>query len=100
VHTVRLYVSTREREALRCIAMNIRAFQSNFLCVRKTIAVFNAPFCDPLRTIYINTARFEAFTTMKIQVEVLWIVTPCGVMIGHQSFGGPCCSHLQGEMEV
>jgi hypothetical protein len=37
---------------------------------------------------------------MKIHVEVFWIVTPCGIVVGYQRFGGPCCLHLQGEMKA
>jgi len=29
-----------------------------------------------------------------IQVEVFWVVTPCGVAVGYRLFGGPCCLHL------
>jgi len=29
----------------------------------------------------ITGARFEAFTEVKIQVEVFWIVTPCSVVV-------------------
>jgi hypothetical protein len=28
-------------------------------------------------------ARFEAFTAVKFQVEVFWVVTPCSVAVGH-----------------
>jgi hypothetical protein len=42
--------------------------------------------------------RFEAFTVVKIQVEVLCVVTPCSVEVGYQSFGGPCCLYLHGEV--
>jgi len=34
--------------------------------------------------------RFE-----KIQVKVFWVVTLCGVTVGYQCFGGPCCLPLQ-----
>jgi hypothetical protein len=27
----------------------------------------------------------------KNHVEVLWVVTPCSVVVGYQRFGGPCC---------
>jgi hypothetical protein len=43
-------------------------------------------------------ARFEAFTAVKIQVDVFWVVTSCGVVVGYQRFGGPCCLHLQGDV--
>jgi len=32
--------------------------------------------------------------TMKIQVAVLWIMTPC-CDVGYQPFGRPCCLYLQ-----
>jgi len=34
--------------------------------------------------------RFEAFT-VKNHVKVCWVVMPCGVAVGYQCFGGPCC---------
>jgi hypothetical protein len=42
-------------------------------------------------------ASFEAFTAVMFQVEVLWNVIPCRVVVGYQYFSGPCCLHLQGE---
>jgi len=32
---------------------------------------------------------------MKIQVVVLWVLTPCGVVGGYQRFGELCCLHPQ-----
>jgi len=33
--------------------------------------------------------RFEIFTEVKIQVEVFWVVTPCGAAVGcHDEDGG------------
>jgi hypothetical protein len=40
-------------------------------------------------------ARFEVFTAVKIQVKFFLgrdAVTPCSVVVGRQSFGGPCAS--------
>jgi len=34
---------------------------------------------------------------VKTGVEVFWVVTPCSVAVGHQSFGGPCCLHLRDQ---
>jgi len=34
--------------------------------------------------IYITNAKFDIFTGMKIQVEVLWVVTPCSDVEGSQ----------------
>jgi len=42
--------------------------------------------------------RFEVYTAVKIQVEALWVVTPCSVVVGYQRFGRPCCLYLQGEI--
>jgi hypothetical protein len=30
-----------------------------------------------------------------IHVEVVWVVTPCGVVVGYKRFGGPYCLHLR-----
>jgi hypothetical protein len=35
-------------------------------------------------------ASFQAFTVVKIQVEVLWLVTPRSVVVGYQNFRVPC----------
>jgi hypothetical protein len=35
---------------------------------------------------------------MKIQVEVFWVMTPCGFVEGYQCFIGPFGLHLQGEV--
>jgi len=37
--------------------------------------------------------RIEVFTAMMIQVVVFWVVTPCSIVIGYQSFRGLCCLH-------
>jgi hypothetical protein len=37
---------------------------------------------------------FLTVLTAKIQIELFWVVTPCGNVIGYQRFGGPCCLHL------
>jgi len=42
----------------------------------------------------IQYSTFEAFTTVKIQIEVFWIVTPGSVAVGYMCFGGLCCLHL------
>jgi hypothetical protein len=42
-------------------------------------------------------ARSEVLKAMKIEVVVFWVVTPSINVVGYQSFGGPCCLHLQGE---
>jgi hypothetical protein len=35
---------------------------------------------------------------LVIKVEVLWVVTLCSIVVGYKWFGGPCCFHLQGEV--
>jgi len=34
---------------------------------------------------------------VKAQVDVLWNVTPCSVVVGYQSYRDPCCLHLHPE---
>jgi len=40
------------------------------------------------------SVSFKTFTAVVVQVEVLWVVTPCSVVIGYQRFRGPCYLHL------
>jgi len=28
--------------------------------------------------------RFEVFTAVNIQIEAIWVVTPCRIMVGYQ----------------
>jgi hypothetical protein len=56
-------------------------FLGSLLCIK---AYNQSPF-----------ARFEAFTVVRIQVEVFGVVTLCSVAVGYQRFGGPCCLHFQ-----
>jgi hypothetical protein len=39
-------------------------------------------------------ASFEAFTAVTFQVEVVWVVTPCSVVVGYHRFRGPRCLYL------
>jgi len=32
--------------------------------------------------------KIEIFTALKIQVVVIWIITPRSYVVGHQHFGG------------
>jgi hypothetical protein len=43
--------------------------------------------------------RMNQNSFSALQVEVLWVVTPCSVMVGYQRFGRSCCHHLQGEVK-
>jgi hypothetical protein len=47
-----------------------------------------------------NVAIVDIYTTVNIQVEVFWVVTPCSAVVGYHRFGGPCCLHLQGSDAV
>jgi hypothetical protein len=40
---------------------------------------------------------FETSTAVTLQVQVFWVVTPCNVVVGYQSFRGPCCLHAHHE---
>jgi len=40
----------------------------------------------------VDIVRFGAFTAVKIQVEVFWVVMLCSVVVGYQRFTGPTSS--------
>jgi len=40
-----------------------------------------------MRKFSLVVATCEIFTSVKIRV-VFWVVTPCGVVVGHRRFGG------------
>jgi hypothetical protein len=40
-------------------------------------------------------ANFEAFMVVMFQVQVLWIMMQCRVVVGYLQFRGPCCLHLR-----
>jgi hypothetical protein len=42
-----------------------------------------------------HDARLEVFMAVKIQVQVIWVVTPHSFVVGYQHFGGIYCLHLQ-----
>jgi len=45
-----------------------------------------------------NVAKFHFFfffTAVKIQVEVFWVVTQCGVVVRYQRFRDTCCLPLE-----
>jgi len=41
----------------------------------------------------------EISDTIQGQAKVFWVVTPCSDVVGHQTFGGPRYSPLQGEVK-
>jgi hypothetical protein len=47
----------------------------------------------------VNNTKFEAFTAVKIQVDVFWVVM-CSDIIGYRRFRRPCCLHLHGEVKM
>jgi hypothetical protein len=49
--------------------------------------------------VYFLNLSFEVFTAVMFQVDVFWVMTLCSVVVGYQRFGGPCCLHLQGEVD-
>jgi len=53
-----------------------------------------------LKLAFLLLARFKVFKTLKVQVEVFWVVTSCSVVAGYQRFRGSCCLHLQGVTVV
>jgi hypothetical protein len=44
----------------------------------------------------VTKLSFKAFTTVMFQVDVVWIMTPCKVVLGYWSFIGPYRLHLLG----
>jgi hypothetical protein len=45
-----------------------------------------------MEVIIVPDAESEVLTWVNIQVEVLWVVMPHGVVVGYQHFGGPGAS--------
>jgi hypothetical protein len=39
--------------------------------------------------------RFEVVTAEKTQIVDFWVLARCSVVVRYQSFGVPCCLHLQ-----
>jgi hypothetical protein len=48
----------------------------------------------------INNLRFEVLTAVKMQMLVLWVVTPCGLVGKYQGFGAIYCVHPAMKMEA
>jgi hypothetical protein len=44
-------------------------------------------------------ATLQVFMTVKIQVEVFWVMTLHTNMIRYQHVRRPCCLYLQGEVD-
>jgi len=47
------------------------------------------PRVNLVREFFTFNVKFEVFIPVKIQVEVLWVVMLCSVVVGYQRFGGP-----------
>jgi hypothetical protein len=45
----------------------------------------------PHRLIHLTIVRFEFLMVVKNQVEFLWVVMPCSVVVRYHHFRGPCC---------
>jgi hypothetical protein len=39
-------------------------------------------------------------TCNTVQVMAFWVVMLCSVVVGYPRSGGPCCLHLQGDVEA
>jgi len=48
----------------------------------------------PSKTSYSDANPVQCNLNIIIQVEVLWVETPCNDVVGYQRFGGQCCVHL------
>jgi len=70
----------------------------------------NRPFCVMLSLVFVLSSfkvhevnkyweGVMVVVVMKIQIIVLWFVTPCNDVVGYQSFGGSCCLHLHGPVK-
>jgi len=58
----------------------------------------NSTSCEiPYYVIFSDPMLSHLSFTRSVQVKIFWVVTPCGVVVGYQRFGGPLCLHLQGE---
>jgi hypothetical protein len=56
---------------------------------------FTYPYKFSMKYLFVVVRSFEV-----IQVEVVWVVMLCSVVVGCQHFRGPCCLHIQGETLV
>jgi hypothetical protein len=68
--------------------------------VSLTSKVHTSAILETLKVHILIKNSSEAFTAAMLQVEVLWVVTPSSVVVGYQSFRGPCCLHLQGGVKM
>jgi hypothetical protein len=59
------------------------------LCLPLHNRITAAHCCQP--TDFSNDPRI-------FEIDVFWVVTPCGVVVGYQTFRGPCCLHFHGEV--
>jgi hypothetical protein len=48
-------------------------------------------------SVVVGYQRFGGSCCLRLQVEVLWVVTPYSVVVGYQRFRGPCCLHFHTE---
>jgi hypothetical protein len=87
-----IIIWTRSYEIDRIHAKQFTYYRCEFLCHYFKVK-FSQHWKNPHAMKTYLDERFETFTTVKIQVEVFWVVTPCNLM-EYQCFRGPCCLHL------
>jgi len=54
---------------------------------------------DPTKNGYVNTMQTDFcgyFKAVKVQVQVLWVMTSCSYVVGCHRFDEPYCLRLQG----
>jgi hypothetical protein len=76
------------------ISLNLGSRTLSTISSRSTFLIFSETFLATSAT------SSETFTAVMLQVEVFWVVTQCSVVVGKQRFGGPCCFHLEGEVDA
>jgi len=60
----------------------------------RLLAVLNKNSSSNL-AIFVSQSIVHTFKCLSF-----WVVTPCSDVLGHKYVGGPCCLHLQGEVET
>jgi len=41
---------------------------------------------------------FRCHSSVCLQVDAFWVVTSSSDVVGYQHYGGPCCFHVQNEV--
>jgi hypothetical protein len=53
-----------------------------------------------IERIIFTDSRFEAFTTVMIEVKVFLVVTPYSSVVGRQCYSGPCYLHQREPLRI